>query len=350
MKIKAFLKLLDRYQKRKTSDNENKMLDAWYDAIDHTDLQRNVRSDEEAGRLMWDAISKGIHEGKTEDQIPQPVFWKRNFYFRLAAACLLCMMVAFIGYHYSFLDTPVIAGVKNEVLDNMRSFTNENEPKKTFKLPDGSLVTLDKGASLFFPSTFTDHDRHVYLKGDVYFNIAHDKSRPFYVHANNIVTKVLGTSFTIRENKKTNSIEVAVITGVVEVTQQKNPEYATQNSPKVLLTQNKKVTYYQSEETLITGLVEQPQIIETKLAELSPSKFNYLEKPLAEIIPVLQDAYGVRIVMDNEKLQNCVITADLSQENTLFKQLEILCESINAKYQLINDSVTISGNGCDITK
>ena len=119
MKIKAFLKLLDRYQKRKTSDSENKMLDAWYDSIDHTDLQRKVRSDEEAGRIMWDAINKGINEGKIEDQIIQPIFWKRNFYIRLAAACLLCMMVAFMGYRYSFLDAPVIAGVKNEVLDNI---------------------------------------------------------------------------------------------------------------------------------------------------------------------------------------------------------------------------------------
>jgi transmembrane sensor len=75
-----------------------------------------------------------------------------------------------------------------------------------------------------------------------------------------------------------------------------------------------------------------------------------MEKSLADIVPILEKAYGVKISLSNDRLRNCIITADLSQENTLFTQLEILCESIDAKYQLLNDSVILSGKGCDLSK
>jgi transmembrane sensor len=346
--LSAFLRLLDRYQNKRTNRQETKLMDIWYNSIDHTDSKKDRLDEEQAGKLMWTAISKGMDSG-ISDGIATPVpFWKRNFYIRLAAACLL-FMVVFTGYQYILNSTPVIAGVKNEVLENMSHFTNKTSHKKVFNLPDGSQVTLEPGASLFFPKVFASRERRVYLSGDVFFDIARDTSRPFYVHANNIITKVLGTSFTIKENKQKSSIEVAVLTGVVEVQQQEEKEQ-TQKDKKVVLTQNKKVTFYPQEEKLVTGIIDQPRIIATEKAEGAELHFNYMEKSLADIVPILEKAYGVKISLSNDRLRNCIITADLSQENTLFTQLEILCESIDAKYQLLNDSVILSGKGCDLSK
>ncbi|MCE7040092.1 FecR family protein [Dyadobacter sp. CY312] len=347
--LKAFLRLLDRYQKRRLNQEETKVLDIWYDSIDHTETKKDHLDDEQAGKLMWTAINKGM-EPDAADGITLPLpFWKRNFYLRLAAACVLFLGV-FIGYQYTLNNTSIIAGVKNEVVENMNQITNETSEQKIFDLPDGSKVTLEPGAKLFYPEVFADRERRVYLSGDVFFEIAHDTSRPFYVHANNIVTKVLGTSFTIRENKQKNSIEVAVLTGVVEVQQSDEDDKPEPADKKVVLTQNKKVTFYPQDEKLVTGIVEQPKIITTQISGVAKLNFNYLEKPLADIVPILEEAYGVKINLSNDRLRNCIITADLSQENTLFTQLEILCESIDAKYLLINDSVMLSGKGCDISK
>ncbi|HEV7379035.1 MAG TPA: FecR family protein [Dyadobacter sp.] len=344
--LQAFFRLLERYQHKRTSEQETKLMDIWYHSIDHTETKKDSLDDEQAGKLMWTAISKGMESGNTEEVVMPLPFWRRNFYIRLAAACLL-FVAGFAGYRFSLYSPTVIAGVKTEILDDMNQLTNKTSHQKIFNLPDGSHVTLEPGAKLFFPKVFSRDERRVYLSGNVFFEIAHDKSRPFYVHANNIVTKVLGTSFTIRESKQKNSIEVAVLTGIVEVQQQEEESPAEK---KVILTQNKKVTFYPQDEKLITGIVEQPKVIVTEKAAAAKLNFNYLEKPLADIIPVLEKAYGVKINMSNDKLRNCVITADLSQESTLFTQLEILCESIDAKYQLINDSVLLTGKGCDLSK
>jgi transmembrane sensor len=343
--LQAFLRLLDRYQKKRMNPEENKLMDMWYDSIDHTENQG--LDEEKTSKLMWAAINEGMDSGNAREVMMPLPFWKRNFYLRLAAACLLFVAV-FAGYRYALNSTTVIAGVENEILENLNQFTNKTANRKTFRLPDGSQVTLEPGARLFFPRSFEANERRVYLTGDVFFDIARDTSRPFYVHANNIVTKVLGTSFTIKENKNKNSIEVAVLTGVVEVQQREEKQSSAEK--KVVLTQNKKVTFYKQEEKLVTGIVEQPKIISIEKADAIRFNFNYLEKPLAEILPVLEKAYGVKINISNSKLRNCIITADLSQESTLFTQLEILCESIDAKYQLVNDSVMLSGKGCDLSK
>ncbi|ACT93488.1 FecR family protein [Dyadobacter fermentans] len=347
--IKGFLRLLDRYQRNLAGPEEKKTMDMWYDSIDYTAENHHVADEHEADKAMWSTISSRMDQpSEAEHRLPARA-WVRNFYFRLAAACVL-FVLGLIGYRFAFDDAEQIAGVKNELIEHMSQVTNKGTDRKRFTLPDGSRVTLEPGATLYYPAEFAQNQRDVFLKGDVFFDIAHDKSRPFYVHANNIVTKVLGTSFTIRENKSTNAIEVAVMTGVVEVKQVDTEPRAEQQEQKVVLTQNKKATFYPEEEKLVTGLVEQPKVILEKSGQMPKIVFNYIEKPLPDIVKVLEEAYGVKIAIGNENLRNCIITADLSQESTLFNQLEILCESIDAHYQLSNDQVTVSGKGCEPTK
>ena len=346
--LQGFLKLLDRYQKNTGTSREKRMMDTWYESIDHTEGRQNAISEDEAGKVMWSAISRGMSDVPEPEYSKSSPFWSYRFYFRLAAACLL-FIAGFMFYRSAFNNDEMIAGVKNEVIEKMLHVSNSGTGQKRFTLSDGSRVTLEAGAVLYFPANFAPNERNVFLKGNVFFDIAHDRSRPFYVHANNIVTRVVGTSFTIHENPETKSIEVAVMTGIVEVKRADESGTSQLKENKVVLTQNKKVTFFEDGEKLVTGLVDQPKIIRDKPAESNGKLFNYVEMPFSGIIPILEDAYGVKISLD-ERLKNCIITADLSQENTLFAQLEILCESTDARYELDKDTILLSGKGCETFK
>jgi transmembrane sensor len=348
-KIRGFLRLIDRYQKRDVDPGEQKILDLWYDSIDFSEQNKDALSEEQAGKVMWAAIEGGMDE--EERQKPR-IFVRaglKNIYFKLAAACVV-LVLGLLTYRTLKKDAVLISGVKNEVLGTLLSVHNRGAGQMNFTLSDGSRAVLDPGASLFYPAAFERDQRTVFLKGNVFFEIAHDRTRPFFVHANNIVTKVLGTSFTVRENAKTKSIEVAVMTGVVEVRKAEGLEERNSVEDKVVLTQNKKVTFFEADEKLVTGLVEKPTLIANQPDQVGRADFNYAEKALPDILDILEKAYGVHISIRSEKLRNCIINADLSQENTLFSQLEILCESINAQYQLAGDTVTLSGEGCELTK
>ena len=321
-------------------------MDIWYESIDHAEESQNLLSEDQAGKMMWAAMESRMDESDVQSISRRNV---RRLYLKLAAACVL-LVAGFFSYRTLTRGGALISGVKNEVLENMRCIQNSGPGSMRFTLSDGSRVVLEPGATLFYPIRFESGQRDVFLKGNVFFEIAHDASRPFFVHANNIVTKVLGTSFTIRENAKAESIEVAVMTGVVEVRKAEDPQESAAPDDKVILTQNKKVTFFKEDEKLVTGLVEVPTLIKTKTKQAQMFDFNYVEKTLPEIVSVLESAYGVRISITNEKLRNCTINADLSQEKTLFAQLEILCESVSAEYQLVGDTVALSGQGCESAK
>lgn len=68
---------------------------------------------------------------------------------------------------------------------------------KSLKLDDGSSASLAPASAIAV--TYTSNRREVrLLKGEAWFDVRHDPSRPFYVNAQGITTTVLGTSFTVR--------------------------------------------------------------------------------------------------------------------------------------------------------
>lgn len=344
---KGFARLLERYQKGKATHNEKQFMDIWYDSLSHEEEDRQSRTDPAVGTEMWSVVQKGMSASGKSGAVRR-VRWGRIMYFRLLAASVIFILGVFVYRAVSDEDA-VIAGVNNEVIDQMVRTMNEGQAALVVNLSDGSHVTLDPGAVLYYPAIFAKNQRIVFLTGNGFFDIAPNKAKPFFVHANNIVTKVVGTSFTIRENKDSKSIEVAVMSGVVEVAKALGTVAASDKESKVVLTPNKKATFYKEGERLITGLVEQPKLIAPIKNDPDFATFVFRERAFSQILPKLEKAYGVRISLTDEDIQNCLVTADVSQDKTLFAQLDILCAAIGADFEVKNDMVLITGTGCEIT-
>lgn len=81
-------------------------------------------------------------------------------------------------------------------------------------LDDGSTVVLNTDSVV--QVRYHRRQRDIILrKGEASFQVAHDKSRPFIVHANGVSVKAVGTSFAVREGS--GQVLVTVAEGVVEV-------------------------------------------------------------------------------------------------------------------------------------
>lgn len=65
-------------------------------------------------------------------------------------------------------------------------------------LSDHTVVWLNAGSRLLYPSSFEGKTRKVKLQGEAYFKVYKDKSKPFIVETNNSSIRVLGTSFNVR--------------------------------------------------------------------------------------------------------------------------------------------------------
>lgn len=64
-------------------------------------------------------------------------------------------------------------------------------------LADGTGVWLNAASSITYPAAFSGKDRYVETTGQVYFEVAHNASKPFRVKTNGQTVEVLGTHFDV---------------------------------------------------------------------------------------------------------------------------------------------------------
>lgn len=70
-------------------------------------------------------------------------------------------------------------------------------------LPDGTKAWLNATSSIRYPSRFTGQERQIVTTGEVFLDVAHDKTRPFIVNSNGQRIQVLGTAFNVRSYTET---------------------------------------------------------------------------------------------------------------------------------------------------
>ena len=244
----------------------------------------------------------------------------------------------------SMSTVPVMSNstAKNEKVEVI----NNTNSEYTASLPDGSTVMLKKGSKVSFSERFVGDKREVYLTGEGFFNVVRNPTQPFYVYANGLVTRVLGTSFNVRAYAKDKEVVVAVKTGKVMVfpiselkKSEKNSSYQVHS---LYLTPNQQATFEREAEKFNKALVEKPTII-TKPIE-TPN-FTFENTPIAEVFQRLKTAYGVDIIYDAEVMKNCSVTAPLGDES-LFTKLTIICKTIGARYEIVETEIVVSSRGC----
>jgi transmembrane sensor len=225
---------------------------------------------------------------------------------------------------------------------------NTSENAITLKLPDESTVELAANSRIAYANNFgSSGTRDVYLSGEAFFKVTKNPASPFRVFANEIVTKVLGTSFIVRSFEKDSIIQVTVRTGKVSVySQAGNPRETILPNQLggIILTPNQELVYQKAKQKFQKGLLENPLVI---FSDAEHQKdMLYEDASLEKVFAQLSKTYGVSIVYDSELLEKCTVTADLRNE-TFYRKLELICKAIGARYEIIDGQVVIQTNGCD---
>jgi transmembrane sensor len=332
MDHKAFRQLLKRYLDNSCTDDERKIIDQWYELLDNENVDLAEREMDEVESRLWNKLQSASRE----KAIVIPINKRSVFPWKYAAAACLLGLVVFSGMLWFRSNAKAPAPgtlVASKVTSGFLEHANTGHAPENLQLEDGSTVTIYPGSKLAFPKHFAPGKREVYLEGEAFFKVSKNPGRPFFVYNNNIVTQVLGTSFDIRG--KNGQVEVAVKTGRVAVYENKEQislDKVQQKSNGVIITPNQKVTYYQEERHFVTSIVDQPVPV-PKESKKEESKFVYNETPLYKVLGDLEDTYELEIVLENDKLRNCLFTGDLAGQ-TLFNKLEGICLVFNATYEI----------------
>lgn len=159
-----------------------------------------------------------------------------------------------------------------------------NDGRSYMSLPDGSSVWLRPGSSLRYSETRKNRRRHAELKGEAFFDIAHDARRMFTVSSGGIMVKVHGTKFNVDSNPLKQDIRVILVEGSVSLSADRK---------ELLLSPGESASYNKLEGTW------RLEKTDSELAAVwAAGRLHFENKSLGYICKYLEVWYGIEIDLD----------------------------------------------------
>src|SRR5204863_7199557 len=137
----------------------------------------------------------------------------------IAASVLLVIGLVWLLSHNS--KTPeLFAKGSSKTVDSVtfveRHEVNTTGKEKAIHMADGSLIVMADNSEITYAEPFTNK-RNITLIGKAYFQVAHDKTRPFTVTSGDISTTAIGTAFSVTVIRNTLNISVRLYEGKVVI-------------------------------------------------------------------------------------------------------------------------------------
>ncbi|MEM8522507.1 FecR family protein [Flavobacterium sp. PL12] len=275
--------------------------------------------------------------------------WQYNWITSAATAVLFGALI------FSYFNTSLFSNdstlVYHELIqeneEGLVEQTNNSNKPQIITLSDGSSVLLLPDSKLSYPKAFLGNERKVYLSGEGFFEISKNRKKPFYVYANEIVTKVVGTSFRIRAYENQPNIEVLVHTGQVNI--KSNESVEDSSTKEYVLLPNQAVRFIRKGLTFnkISESAADKTLSQTK-NNIEDINFSFADAPVSKILELIENAYLVEIDFPKDKLKNCYLTTSLNDQ-PLPEKLKIVCKSLgnNTTYEMNGNQIIITSEGCD---
>lgn len=312
--------LLIKFLLKETSEAENTAVQNWLTA-NTANRSRFLQFEK-----IWNASRNlAVNSNADEEQAWQkfkeraatlkkkPIVHPLNNYRWLAVAAMIAL-VAGTWFTYD-LFKPV-------------SYTDlmANNQIVTDTLPDGSEITLNKHSRISYASNFR-RNRSVRLKkGDVFFNVTHDKSRPFVIEADEVSVTVIGTSFNVKH--ETGETEVNVESGIVKVS-----------------VGNEEVELHKGEKVRIKD--KAPELLKENNTD---QVYNYYHSgviianktPILKIAGILEEIYGTKIKTNDPAIDSMTVTTSLPIKYSLDENLKTLGQTMDLKITRNGNQILLS--------
>lgn len=262
-------------------------------------LAKNPETEEleQASKEYWDSISSGKDAGtfkalkRVNTKIgihseEKKTVWLRTF-SKVAAIFILLIGISGVWFYLQHQNNPVMVEISAAYGET-----------KQVTLPDQTEVWLNAGSSLKYPSKFNRKIRSVSLKGEAFFSVTKNQSKPFLVETKNLTVKVLGTKFNLKAYPDEHQTVATLQEGKIEV--------QTENRQKRQLVPNDQLVYNNETSELKVVRIAPKDIPDWKNGSLS-----FAEASLGEILQTLERQFNISFDIDK--------SIDLSTEHYTLK-------------------------------
>jgi transmembrane sensor len=197
-------------------------------------------------------------------------------------------------------------------------------------LPDGSTAFLNKQSSITYEYDARARTRKVKLKGEGFFDVRHEETKPFVIETDETLVRDIGTSFNVKSYPDKDTIEVIVTTGIVQ--------FYTLNDPGLMISEGESGIYSKRNKTF-TKMSK----ADTNVLAYKTRVFSFHSTDLQSVINQINDVYDSHIVLANAEIANCQLTATF-RDDELDTVVEVIAESLALTVER-NDKNEIILNG-----
>jgi transmembrane sensor len=274
-------------------------------------------------REGWEILNNKITEY-------EPEFGKKKAASKFVSPVLLKIAASLLVVIFSS-GILLFTGVLNKKGEPVRWIEKSAQTgeKLLITLADSTVITLNADSKLKYPEGFTAGQREVFLEGEAYFEVAHDSSKPFLVHAQGTVTRVLGTVFNVSAYGDADEVNIALISGKVRVS-------AENSSEGVLLKPMQKLLFSKEDENSVVEVFDLQ-----KETGWKNNVFVFDNEPLEKVLKQLERNYGVKLELQDSSLKDKKIKANFKNES-LATVIEVIKKSmqLKAKIEKKNNQIT----------
>ena len=297
--------------------------------------------------LLFQRIKNRVTVPEDFDDTDSKKSWIKKFpFFWRSLAAIVVLGIGLFTYRYSH-SAP---GKNNE--GNIATTKTPSRTKSKIYLSDGSVVTLNSETVLRYPSSFAGPTREVFLNGEAFFNVTHDRNHPFIVHAGKMNIKVLGTSFNVKSYTNDKNMETTLIKGAIEVTLSDRPSDRIILKPNEKLVLNNKNFNKPRANNLATAEENNTNYALTNLTHLRSNDTTIVEtswvnnelvfkdEAFSDLANQMERWYGIKIKFKNPDTKGYHFTGVFVKENVVeaLNALKMI-EPFNYKYN--NETVSI---------
>ncbi|MCC9167911.1 FecR family protein [Pontibacter harenae] len=313
--------LIAKALRGRLSEEEKVLLDRWYD--DQENQEAAVYT-----KLSKEQFQEELFK-RTLQRMQSPVGKKKPLvrrWLRIAASIVFALACMTWFYQYQARNTTPVQSA--QALSD--TYSSGPGVRKKLELPDGSVAYLNSNSQLLVYRDFSQ-ERRVELTGEAFFDIKKNKGQAFVVETEGLITKVLGTSFSVSSHQ-VELEKVSVKTGKVRV------EEKSQGT-SVFLAPNQQGVFHKGE--LTKAEIKHPESV----FGWTEGKLIFDKTPLQEIAPKLEAWYGVQVTVSVESDAPCQLTGTYTNLS-LEELMELIRFSVNIDYKIDGKKLIIRAKGC----
>lgn len=328
--------LIKKYSIGSITDVEREHLMKWMDDLD---LSGNEPLEiDRVNRQMKERIDARLLLTETAIKIKHPSW---HFFIKVAAVGLFSL-----SFSWYLLQRNRVEELQKVIQYVAVERTMAKSAKKIctvsrdslILLQDGSRVRLLANSTLTWMQPFPHDQRAIQLQGKAFFEVVHDKSRPFTVLAHNILTTALGTSFWVIQDTKNAKPKVRLITGKVSIKER------DENGDEKLLAYLTPGQIWK--ETVPLPKKELVLKAEKPTEAMVPTTLIFHHRSLAEVLPALASFYQTTILFSSGEVAGLSLYGTYTPENDVAQILRTIClaNDLELKFNSETNTYTILKN------